>query len=73
MKKKMTSSAANAFGAGEFLVGMKHRGKVIISATRKFMVLDNGDKVERKGNRVEHEETLGPVDNDNNAYMTDDI
>ena len=73
-KSSRTSSAANAFGAGEQLVGMTHRGHEIVSASRTYMHLDNGDKVERAGNRVEHERHfVNSNDVDNGHYMTDDL
>ena len=71
-KSNRTSSAANAFGAGSDLVGMTHRGHEIVSASRQYMHLDNGETVARAGNRVEHELITGG-EVDNTAYMTDDI
>lgn len=72
-KTNKTSSAANSFGAGKDLVGMTHKGHAIVDASRQYMHLDNGDKVERAGNRVEHERGTGSSEPDNCAYMTDDL
>ena len=72
-KSNKTSSAANAFGAGKDLVGMSHRGHEIVSASRQYMHLDNGETVARAGNRVEHERIVVTGEVDNTAYMTDDL
>ena len=72
-KSNKTSSAANAFGSGKDLIGMTCRGKEIVAASRQYMHLSDGQKVERAGNRVEHEriEPTGVIDNC--YYMTDDL
>jgi hypothetical protein len=72
-KSNRTSSAANAFGAGSDLVGMSHKGHEIVSASRQYMHLDNGETVVRAGNRVEHERFVVTGEVDNTAYMTDDL
>lgn len=48
-----TSTPANAFRGGEELIGKSHKGKEIVSASRRFMETSDGERVERKGNRVE--------------------
>lgn len=49
------SAAANAFGSGQDLKGLKCRGKEIVNATRKYMDLSDGSRVERKGAHVQWE------------------
>ena len=72
-KYDVTSSAANSFGAGKDLVGMSHKGHEVVSASRKYMELDNGDTVARAGNIVEHQKITSTEEMDNSAYMTDDL
>ena len=72
-KSNKTSSAANAFGPGSDLVGMSHKGHEIVSASRQYMHLDNGETVARAGNRVEHDKEASTGEVDNTAYMTDDL
>lgn len=54
-EKKLQTCAANAFGSGQDLVGKIHRGKKIVSATRKHMTLEDGTTYPRKGNHVQFE------------------
>jgi len=52
---KKISAPANAFGAGKELIGKTFKGHTVTDASRKYMHLDNGETVERKGNRVNYE------------------
>lgn len=70
---KKTSSAANAFGSGKDLIGMTCKGSKVIDASRKYMHLENGQTVERAGNRVEHDVITGSSNPDNGNYATDDL
>lgn len=70
---KKTSSAANAFGSGKDLIGTICKGSKVVDASRQYMHLENGQTVERAGNRVEHDIVLGSDNPDNGYYQTDDL
>lgn len=72
MSKITISSAANAFGSGKTLIGLECRGSRIVNATRKFMTLENGKVIERKGNYITHEMD-DSIEIDNTFYQTDEL
>lgn len=49
------TAAANAFGSGNDLIGMRAWGQVIVSATRKNITLADGTVKARKGTYVTYE------------------
>jgi len=53
--KKYQTAAANAFGSGNDLIGMRAWGQIIVSATRKNITLEDGSVKPRKGTRVTFE------------------
>lgn len=70
---KRTSSAANSFGSGKDLIGTSCNGSKVVDASRQYMHLENGETVERAGNRVEHDVIIGDSNPDNSHYQTDDL
>jgi hypothetical protein len=70
---KKTSSAANSFGSGKDLIGMTCKGSKVVDASRQYMQLENGQTVERAGNRVGHDVITGSSNPDNGHYETDDL